>query len=532
MRAIPILLLWLAGACGGSSVDPDASSDASVPASCDSDDDCDDGLFCNGAEACDLDAPGGAVCVSRAGPCVSGQSCEEDVDACVAMCVPPDRDGDGHIAVGCGGDDCDDADADRFPGNAELCDARAHDEDCDSSTFGFRDADGDGAADATCCNVAETGGANCGDDCDDSVAGRNPDNPEVCNALDDDCDDEVDETVLVTFFEDSDGDGFGSAAPGARTVELCGVVSGFSASATDCDDRVASIHPGSTEQCNAADDDCNGSVDDAAGGCDCISGETRACSTDVGRCVAGRQVCSGGRLGACDGVLPSSEACNTEDDDCDGIVDEGVTIVCFPDGDGDGFARLTAASFTTCRDPNPARAVSPFLGCPLGSTGTAPSDALPAPTFDCNDDAGATTTPTLCFRDGDGDMFGAGAPISARCTGCVAGESTSSRDCCDTDATSKPGAAFSTAVNACGSFDRNCSGTVERQFGAPTGECAAPTASGACLCTGGSCTGYEDAIPACGALGSFQSGCERIDEGGFRECVADLEALPRRQGCR
>jgi hypothetical protein len=40
-----------------------------------------------------------------------------------------DIDGDGGVAVGCGGDDCDDEDPDRFAGNPEICNGL--DEDCD-----------------------------------------------------------------------------------------------------------------------------------------------------------------------------------------------------------------------------------------------------------------------------------------------------------------------------------------------------------------------------------------------------------------
>jgi hypothetical protein len=44
----------------------------------------------------------------------------------------------------CGGDDCDDADADRFPGNAEVCNRDGEDDACNPATFGNRDADQDG----------------------------------------------------------------------------------------------------------------------------------------------------------------------------------------------------------------------------------------------------------------------------------------------------------------------------------------------------------------------------------------------------
>jgi hypothetical protein len=102
-----------------------------------------------------------------------------------------DADGDGHMAIACGGDDCDDNDPNRFPGNPEVCDP-SHDEDCDPRTFGARDRDGDGFPDAMCCNG--TGAARvCGTDCDDTNVSVNPGNMELCNGFDDNCNGLVDE---------------------------------------------------------------------------------------------------------------------------------------------------------------------------------------------------------------------------------------------------------------------------------------------------------------------------------------------------
>lgn len=90
------------------------------------------------------------------------------VDPCA---VSMDRDGDGYTAAECGGDDCDDDNIDVNPGAAELCDPLDVDEDCDPSTFGARDGDGDGLVDAACCNFDSTGSAACGQDCDDASEG-------------------------------------------------------------------------------------------------------------------------------------------------------------------------------------------------------------------------------------------------------------------------------------------------------------------------------------------------------------------------
>jgi hypothetical protein len=130
---------------------------------CVSDQDCSDGVFCNGIERC----IGSGNCVSGTPPCGRGQRCDEDRNRCDTACPDTDHDGDGHRSIRCGGDDCDDNDPNRYPGRQEVCDAEGHDEDCDPSTNGHRDLDGDGEDDIRCCNRDANGALHCGTDYDD-----------------------------------------------------------------------------------------------------------------------------------------------------------------------------------------------------------------------------------------------------------------------------------------------------------------------------------------------------------------------------
>lgn len=77
---------------------------------------------------------------------------------------------------------------------------------------------------------------------------------------------------------------------------------------------------------------------------ECISGETKPCGSDVGECRFGLQTCVNYHWSPdCVGeVLPSSEICDTRDNDCNGVADDGLTRSC-PLGQG-----VCAGATETC----------------------------------------------------------------------------------------------------------------------------------------------------------------------------------------
>lgn len=79
---------------------------------CRSDPECNDGFFCNGAEACAPDKPGADEhgCVSgNPDVCPAGTECVEQPVHCETICAEDsDLDDDGVDAANCGGEDCDD----------------------------------------------------------------------------------------------------------------------------------------------------------------------------------------------------------------------------------------------------------------------------------------------------------------------------------------------------------------------------------------------------------------------------------------
>ncbi len=158
---------------------------------------------------------------------------DRDSDTDVDDTGPVDEDGDGVSPP----DDCDDTDANVLPGADDPCDGV--DNDCDGeededAEGTFQDADGDGFGDPSVPLACDGGGASNDRDCDDLDANAFPGSDEICNGADDDCDGGIDEDLLVvTSYPDSDRDGSGDlAAPKAE----CQIPEGFVENGWDCDD--------------------------------------------------------------------------------------------------------------------------------------------------------------------------------------------------------------------------------------------------------------------------------------------------------
>ncbi|MHC4838396.1 MAG: MopE-related protein [Planctomycetota bacterium] len=255
-----------------------------------------------------------------------------------------------------------DACAEEIPPTQEVCDGL--DNDCD----GQADEDAPGRACGTDVGTCRSGTRACVDggfaeacegaieptveicdgadnDCDGDVdegvanacggCGAVP--PEVCNGEDDDCDDRYDELIVLPCGSD---EGVCEAGTKVCTDGVFGPCEG-------------AVEPAG-EACNNIDDDCDGALDENL---------TGPCMGDDGSCVGGERTCVAGRWGPCRGAgVIDSERCNGADDDCDGLIDEGIgglgepcsvgTGACAADGvwicDGDGL-RCTA----TAGEPSP-----------------------------------------------------------------------------------------------------------------------------------------------------------------------------------
>ncbi len=243
-------------------------------------------------------------------------------------------------------DDCDDTTASTNPDALEAC--NDIDDDCDGSvdeddasdaTTWYADTDADGYGDATVTDVAcvaPSGYVADATDCDDTTAAVSPAATELCNAVDDDCDgttDEDDASDALTWYADTDTDGYGDAS---STTTACSQPSGFVPDATDCDDTTSAVSPAATELCNTVDDDCDGDTDepdasDAATWYADSDGDGYGDSaTATVSCTQPTDHLSDGT--DCDDTDPTvnpgvtTDTCDGVDSDCDGGIDEDGTF--------------------------------------------------------------------------------------------------------------------------------------------------------------------------------------------------------------
>ena len=213
-----------------------------------------------------------------------GDACEDDLDG---DSVPNNL-------------DCKPLDPEVFPGAFEDCDGV--DNDCDYLVDeGYLDFDKDDVKD--CVDLDDDGDGDVDEaDCAQFNPSVGPSAPEVCDGVDNNCDEQVDE-------------GFGETTCGLgeclQTIENCenGLMQ-------VCNPFVGAA----AEQCDGKDNDCDGTVDEDLGVLECGVGQ---CNHIVPACAAGEAVQCDPMQGA------SDEICDGQDNDCNLLTDEQLgTTTC------------------------------------------------------------------------------------------------------------------------------------------------------------------------------------------------------------
>ena len=149
----------------------------------------------------------------------------------------------------------------------------------------------------------------------------------------------------------------------------------------------------------------------------------------------------------------TTEVCNTLDDDCDGLIDEGVKSIFYGDSDGDGFG-VPEITILACSAPEGYADI-------IGDCYDANPAIYPGNTEICNgfDDncTGSVDEGLLItfYADNDGDLYGDPADFELLCEG-IAGYVEDNTDCNDANNLINP-----VALEICNGIDDNCDGTID-----------------------------------------------------------------------
>ncbi len=366
--------------------------------------------------------------------------------------------------------DCNDAVATINPGQVELCNGL--DDDCDGDIdesgvdaptwYADNDTDGYGEASSTLAECTQPAGyVSNDDDCDDLSSAVSPDATELCDAIDNNCDGNIDEDSaadVATWYADGDSDGYGD---GRSTQIDCDQPAGYVADDADCNDADASVSPAGVEVCNSVDDDCNGAVDDDASGGSTFYADTDAdgygdsgstavdCTAPTGY-ISDSADCND----AVYAINPGAEElCNSIDDDCNGTVDDYASdaLLWYRDSDADAYGdpRTTEES---CAQPSGY--VADATDCDDLAVTTYPGASEFCNTVDDDCDGSVDEVPvvsgTTYYADTDGDGYGDALTTTNACS-VPSGYTTDTSDCDDGDGAVHPG-----ATDVCDNLDNNC----------------------------------------------------------------------------
>lgn len=341
--------------------------------------------------------------------------------------------------------------------------ATVNDGSCIMAVTYYADSDNDGfgnlsVSQSSC--VVPTGYVTNSADCNDTNANIRPTATEICNTIDDNCNGVINEGItFTTYYVDLDGDGFGNPNVSQSS---CTPVAGYVISNTDCNDASSLIKPTAIEICNTVDDNCNGQINEGLVFINYYIDSDLdgfGAGTALSSCVALGNSYSTNNLDCNNSnanIRPNAiEVCNSIDDNCNNLIDDGLTFVNFYiDSDGDGFGAGTATN--TCANPGVGY-VANNTDCNNANAAIRPNaiEICNGVDDNCNtliDDGLALIN---YYIDSDSDGFGAGTAINT-CLNPGAGYVTNNSDCNNANSAIRPGVA-----EICNGIDDNCNTAID-----------------------------------------------------------------------
>jgi hypothetical protein len=305
-------------------------------------------------------------------------------------------------------------------------------------------------------------------DCDDSRADINPDQPEICDDVDNDCNGIINDIPFYTYYFDRDDDGFGS---NIDSIQSCfpQAPDGFVSNKSDCNDYNNVIFIGNPESCDGFDNDCNGFIDegltinkyfvdadfDGFGTTEnefiysCLPSAPEGYSANQLDCDDNQRYVNPAQIEFCDGL----------DNDCDGIRDDGLpSFVYFRDNDGDGFGNPLMDT-SSCFLVEPIGYTKISGDCNDTNPNISPNSVEICDNIDnnCSGQADEGLVTRRYFRDLDGDGFGTLQKDTTVCDlNPPVGYSIFANDC--NDLAKK---IFPTATEECDNIDNNCNNQID-----------------------------------------------------------------------
>ncbi len=319
----------------------------------------------------------------------------------------------------------------------------------------------------------------------------------------------------LTFYADVDEDGFGN---NLMPILTCGIPIGYVTDNSDCNDANVLIFPGAIESCNDLDDNCNLIIDegfpeytyyldaDADGYGNILSFIVICSATPPTNYVINNSDCNDANyfihetqlyFADVDGdlygdslnsdlicsLLPpagfvtnsldcndlnifinpvSNEICNEVDDDCNGIIDDGLILFTYYlDNDGDLFGN-ELIFLSDCFG-------SPPVGYVFDNTDCNDDNLLINPVSNeicnlvddnCNTEIDEGLSIQTLYIDADGDDFGNPLIDTITCLLAITGYLSDSTDCDDTNPDVFPG-----AEEIFNSLDDNCNKLIDEGVG-------------------------------------------------------------------